>query len=153
MKISHKNKCVGVSSQIFYKIGVLKSFTNFAGKHLCWSLSLIKLQTWGLRLQRMCFPVNFAKFLTTTFLTEHLWWLLLYHSKMHLYRLRIHLTILLDCSMTSYLFRLNFIFFLRACILSSLIPSFSFLSPVKRLVSSIRQILNLFSRFSLQLQQ
>ena len=25
----------------------------------------------------MCFPVNFAKFLRTTFLTEHLRWLLL----------------------------------------------------------------------------
>ena len=33
----------------------------------------------GLRLVRLwcrCFPVNFAKFLRTPFLTEHLWWLL-----------------------------------------------------------------------------
>ena len=35
-------------SQIF-KIGVLKSFTNFAGKHLCWSLFLIRLLAWGLK--------------------------------------------------------------------------------------------------------
>ena len=31
-------------SKIFFKIGVLKFFTNFTGKHLCWSLFLIKLQ-------------------------------------------------------------------------------------------------------------
>ena len=29
--------------QIFFKIGVLKKFTIFAGKRLCWSLFLIKL--------------------------------------------------------------------------------------------------------------
>ena len=28
----------------FCKKGVLKSFANFTGKHLCWSLFLIKLQ-------------------------------------------------------------------------------------------------------------
>ena len=27
--------------------GVLKHFTNFTGKHLCWSLFLVKLQGWG----------------------------------------------------------------------------------------------------------
>ena len=31
-------------SQMFFKIGVLKNFVNFTGKHLCWSLFLIKLQ-------------------------------------------------------------------------------------------------------------
>ena len=31
-------------AQIFFKIGVLKNFANFIGKHLCWSLFLIKLQ-------------------------------------------------------------------------------------------------------------
>ena len=29
------------------------------------------------RLWHRCFPVNFAKFLRTPFLAEHLWWLLL----------------------------------------------------------------------------
>ena len=29
---------------MFFKIGVLKHFANFIGKHLCWSLFLIKLQ-------------------------------------------------------------------------------------------------------------
>ena len=41
---------------------------------------LIKLQAWGLQQKRSrhkCFTVNFAKFLRTHFLTEHLWWLLL----------------------------------------------------------------------------
>ena len=30
--------------QMFFKTGVLKNFANFTGKHLCWSLFLIKLQ-------------------------------------------------------------------------------------------------------------
>ena len=35
---------------MFFKIGrVLKIFANFTGKHLCWSLFLIKLQTFRLR--------------------------------------------------------------------------------------------------------
>ena len=32
-------------SQMFFKIVSLKSFAIFAGKHLCWGLFLIKLQT------------------------------------------------------------------------------------------------------------
>ena len=48
-------------SQMFFKIIFLKNFAIFTGKHLCWSLCLIKLQTWG------CFPVNIAKFLRTSF--------------------------------------------------------------------------------------
>ena len=31
---------------MFFKICVLKNFTNFSEKHLCWSLILVKLQTW-----------------------------------------------------------------------------------------------------------
>ena len=31
---------------MFFKIGVLKIFANFTGKHLCWSLFLVKLQAW-----------------------------------------------------------------------------------------------------------
>ena len=31
--------------QMFFKIGALKSFANFTGKHLCWSLFLKTLQT------------------------------------------------------------------------------------------------------------
>ena len=33
-------------SQMFLEIGVFKDFANFTGKHLCWSLFLIKLQVW-----------------------------------------------------------------------------------------------------------
>ena len=32
-------------SQMFFKIGILKDFTNFTGKHPCWSSFLIKLQS------------------------------------------------------------------------------------------------------------
>ena len=32
------------------------------------------------RLWHRCFPMNFAKFLRTSFFTEHLWWLLLSYS-------------------------------------------------------------------------
>ena len=128
---------------MFFEIGVLKNFANFAGKNLCWSLFLIKLQAyskqkqsfahvlknfvnfpekhlcWSLflikfltnfikgtltqvfsceiqkifkntliqnsssgcfcqkRLQHKCLTVKFAKFLRTSFFTEHLRWLLL----------------------------------------------------------------------------
>ena len=34
-----RNSC----PQIFFKIGVLKNFEIFTGKHLCWSLFLVKL--------------------------------------------------------------------------------------------------------------
>ena len=33
------------SSQMFYKIGLLKDFKKFSGKHLCWSHFLIQFQT------------------------------------------------------------------------------------------------------------
>ena len=53
--------------------GVLRSFLKFTGKHLCKSLlfnkvaglrpaTLLKNKTW-----HRCFPINFAKFLRTTF--------------------------------------------------------------------------------------
>ena len=58
---------------------VLRNFTKFAGKHLCQSIffnkklgTLLKKRLW-----HRCFPVNFAKFLRTSFIKEHLWWLLL----------------------------------------------------------------------------
>ena len=69
--------CVPRSShpEVFCKKGVPKNFAKFAGKHLCQSLFLIKLQALDLRpatllkkrLWRRCFPVNFAKFLRTPF--------------------------------------------------------------------------------------
>ena len=38
--------------QIFLKIGILKSFTNFTGKHLCWSFFLKNLQAERLQLHK-----------------------------------------------------------------------------------------------------
>ena len=44
----------------FYK---KSCFAAFTGKHLCWSLLLIKLQTWNPGgLHHRCFPRNTAKF-------------------------------------------------------------------------------------------
>ena len=53
-------------SQMFFKIGILKNFATFTGKHLCWSLkacNFIKN-----RLLHRDFPVNIMKFLRTPFL-------------------------------------------------------------------------------------
>ena len=67
--------CKNIRLQMFFNIGVLKSFKYFTGKHLCWSLFLIKLQALKIkglagikkRLQNRCFPVKFLKFLRTPF--------------------------------------------------------------------------------------
>ena len=53
---------------------------KFKANSVCQSLFLIKVQALGPDIKRpwhRCFPVNFAKFLRTSFLTEHLRWLLL----------------------------------------------------------------------------
>ena len=68
---------------MYFRIGVLKNFAMFTGKHLCWSLFFNKYA--GLkacnfikkRLQHRFFPVKFAKILRTPFFTEHVRWLLL----------------------------------------------------------------------------
>ena len=68
---------------VFCKKGVLRNFAKFTGKHLCQSLFFNKVA--GLRpptlfkkrLWHRCFPMNYAKFLKTPFIIEHLWWLLL----------------------------------------------------------------------------
>ena len=39
-------------TQMFFKIGVLKSFANFTGKHLCCSLILKNMQAEGLQLYK-----------------------------------------------------------------------------------------------------
>ena len=52
---------------------VLRNFTKFRGKYLAWPAILLKK-----RLLHRRSPVSFVKFLRTLFLTEHLWWLLLY---------------------------------------------------------------------------
>ena len=59
-------------SQMFVKIGVLKNFENFTGKHLCWGLFLETCNVIKKKLQQRCFPVKFEKFLRTLIFTEHL---------------------------------------------------------------------------------
>ena len=68
---------VSRSSRLKMFLGVLKSFANFTGKHLCWKAleSFLKKLAWWRpatslkkRLQQGCFPVKFAKFLRTPFL-------------------------------------------------------------------------------------
>ena len=64
--------CRSSHSEVFCTTGVLKNFPKLTGKHLCLSSFLINCRPdWS------CFPVNFAKFLGTTFFIEHLQWLLL----------------------------------------------------------------------------
>ena len=59
------------------KEGVVKNLQNFTGKHQRWSLFQIKLQAKVCnfikrRLQHMCFPVKFRKFLTTP-ISKNIW--------------------------------------------------------------------------------
>ena len=78
---------IGVKKFNRFKIGLkLQNIAIFIGKHLCWSLFLIRLQAFQdcnfikMRLQHRCFPVNIAKFLRTTFFTKHVKWLQLIFS-------------------------------------------------------------------------
>ena len=72
-----------VAQRCSVRKGVLRNFAKFTGKRLCQSFFFNKVS--GLRpatslkkrLWYRCFPVNYAKFLRTPFLTEHLRWLLL----------------------------------------------------------------------------
>ena len=64
-------------SQMFFKIGVLKNFIIFTGKHLCRSLfnkdtGLKACNIIKERLQRKCFPVNIGKF-QRTFILKIIW--------------------------------------------------------------------------------
>ena len=59
--------------EVFCKIGVLKDFANFTGKHVLESLfnKIAALRACNFtkkRLQRRCFPMKFAKSLRTSFL-------------------------------------------------------------------------------------
>ena len=71
-------------AEVFCKKGILRNFAKFTGKHLCQSLFLKKIVgprpaiLLKRRLWHRYFPANFAKFLRTPFLTEHLQWLLLW---------------------------------------------------------------------------
>ena len=61
----HNNPRIrGCRLEVFYSKGILRTFAQFTGK--------LKKRLW-----HRCFPVNFAIFLRTPFLSEHLRWLLL----------------------------------------------------------------------------
>ena len=57
--------------EVFCKIGVLRSFAKFIGKHLCqslWACNFIKKET-----AAQVFSCEFYEISKNTFLTEHLW--------------------------------------------------------------------------------
>ena len=57
--------CISSRPEVFWKKGVLKSFTNYPGKHLRQSLFFNKVEK--KRPWHRCFPVNFSKFFKNTF--------------------------------------------------------------------------------------
>ena len=64
-----------LSRSVFCKKGILRNFAKLTGKHLCQSLFFNRVAGLQLYKKRLChrsFPVNFAEFLRTPFLTEHL---------------------------------------------------------------------------------
>ena len=67
-KILSSHKICGKYNEreVFYKKAVVKHFIIFAGKHLCWSLFLIKFIKKNF--QYRCFPVNMAKLLRASVL-------------------------------------------------------------------------------------
>ena len=70
------------SLQMFFKLGVLKNLAKFTGKPQCCTIFLIMFQAFkhAILLKGDSSQAFFCKFCQTfknTFLTEHLWWLLL----------------------------------------------------------------------------
>ena len=127
---------------VFLKIGILKSFPNSTGKYLCCSLFLKNLQVEGLqlpkkRLQHRCFPLKFAKFLRTRFLTEHLRWLLLHLRWLLLYFFE---KVLFNSYFATLLWRTNNFFFRHIvwCIKSRTLL-FMNLSSIVRFSKQLRQ--------------
>ena len=78
---------------------VLKNFAIFTGKHLCWSIFLIKL------LAFRCFPVNIPKLLrAAAFFIEHLRWLLLqmFCFKLHFQKSIAEYIVVLHCIIVAF---------------------------------------------------
>ena len=72
LKLNNSNKSEAVAQTCYVKKVFLEILQN-SQENTCARVSvLIKLRLW-----HRCFFVNFAKFLRTPFLTEHLRWLLL----------------------------------------------------------------------------
>ena len=74
------------------KKGVLKNFAKFTGKHL-WQSLFLTASFLEKRLWHRCFPMNLATFLRTLFLTEHLWWMLLYTWRLSTKSVKILVTV------------------------------------------------------------
>ena len=74
------------SSQMFFKLVALKDFAIFTGKHLCWSLFLIKLQAWrpATLLKR---DSDTGAFCEICEILKNIWELLLLFSIQHSYLL------------------------------------------------------------------
>ena len=73
-------KCSSSHRRCSVRKGILRNFAKFTGKHLCKSLFFNKvanLRSVALLKMRLCFPVNFVKFLRTPFLQNTSWRLLL----------------------------------------------------------------------------
>ena len=70
--------------EVFCRKGILRNFAKFTGKHLYQSLFVNKVVGCATLLKKKllqwCFSINFAKFLRTSCLTEHLLWLILYNK-------------------------------------------------------------------------
>ena len=67
----------GVIAWRFSLKKVLLEISQNSQENICARVSLRPATLLKRRLKHRCFPVNFAKFRKTLFLTEHLWWLLL----------------------------------------------------------------------------
>ena len=78
VKINQSSPFRSSCLQMFFKIGVLKIFAKFTGKHLCRSLFFNRITNMRpatllkKRLRSRCFPVNFSNFLGKPFFKEHL---------------------------------------------------------------------------------
>ena len=61
---------------MFFQTGVLKMYTKFTGKHLCWSLFLVNysnLQLYEIETPTKVFSCEFCKTFKNTYFIEHLW--------------------------------------------------------------------------------
>ena len=77
-KRSCTNKSTNSYKSCCIKKGFLKNFSKIRGKHLCWSLFLIKLQGWGMQLHQkeawtkvFVISINIEMFLRTAFLQNN----------------------------------------------------------------------------------
>ena len=71
--------------EVFCKKSVLRNFTKFTGKHLCQSLFIFSPKTCNyIKKETLAqvFTFEICEISKNTFITEHLWWLLLKYQRM-----------------------------------------------------------------------